>query len=86
MADIHGAPDPSMMTPEQSLPPAPLEDLAAAAAAAERLGDARAAESLAILESPQGAGAPDLLSGWTGGWSAGVMPSADPDNGGYGGA
>lgn len=86
MADIHGIPDPSMMVPEQSLPPAPLEDLAAAAEAAQRLGDARAAEGRAILESPEGAGAPDLLSGWTGGWSAGVVPPAEPGNGGYGGA
>jgi hypothetical protein len=73
---------------------APLEDLAAAVEAAGRLSGAgivypqgpRQAEAQALLDSGQGYGAHNVISGFPDYESADIMPPADADNGGYGGA
>jgi hypothetical protein len=77
MADIHPAPDASMMVPVAGMDiQAPMEDLAGLAEAAVTAANARQPEALAILESPQGAGmdGQDVLSGGTAGWPADIEP------------
>lgn len=81
MADIHGIPDASMMVPvrpgEMS---GPLEDLSGMTAAAVSLASGpRQAEAQALLDSPQGAGAMNVISGGTAGWPADIEPG-DPVN------
>lgn len=95
MADIHGIPSESMMIPVQPFQSEPLEDLAAVTEAAGAAMDAgivypvsdRQREARAILESPQGTGALNVLSGdGSLGFPADLMPPDSVDNGGYGGA
>jgi hypothetical protein len=84
MADIHGVPDESMMTPVQGFTSVPLPDLSAAADAAGAAAgagivypvSARQDEARAILESPQGAALDglDVMSGYTGSWDADIEP------------
>jgi hypothetical protein len=91
VADIHGIPSEADMVPvrpgEMS---GPLENLAAACAAAESTANGpRQAEARALLESPQGAGSDGqfvLAGDGTLGFPADVTPPGSVDNGGYGGA
>lgn len=88
MADIHGIPDESMMTPVQAFTSEPLPDLAAAAEEAGRLAGAgivypqgpRQAAAEHLLDSPQGFSAGggtsgyDITAGWSGGWPNDIQP------------
>lgn len=80
MADIHGIPDASMMTPVQGFTSEPLPDVSGVTEAAGRLAGAgivypegpRQAETRVLLDSAQGFSAGsgtsgyDILSGWSG--------------------
>ena len=80
MADIHGVPSESMMTPEQGFMSEPLPDVTAQFDAANSLAGAgalyprgpRQREAEVLLDSPQGAfsgggtSGPDITAGWSG--------------------
>jgi rhodanese-related sulfurtransferase len=73
---------------------APMADLSGAFEAAGAANGAgivypasgRQAATESLLSSAQGYGDFSILAGSAEGWPADVTPSADPDNGGYGGA